>query len=251
MAEACWAAWARMRKPCSAWLAGSLMLLAPCGAHARLIQGLQVENRHFRLSESVLVHLSLDQPTQGCGAVFSDDQGRTRRLLVRGDGAQTAFDFARDGRYEIKVRGKPIFDGYDLYWACEGHAAVKVTVESQANRAKRLAAAAAAKKAAEERAAADAARQAAEAAARAEEERTAGQREIERQKAALEAAARQRALDLQRRTAEAKAELEAARAEAKRLADLSAIDRIKGLFASKAPPGESAKGASASPPAQQ
>lgn len=193
-----------------------------------------------------VVTTRLDRPSPACGVVVQDGHGREIRQVIRGQEADLSLSFATDGRYQISAEGKPMFEGFDLVMACKGRAEATVVVESARNRAKRLAAEAAAKKAADERAAAEAARIAAEEQARQEAERAAAEADIAKQKADLEAAARQRAVERAKRIEEARAELAAARAEAKRQAEMSPLNRIRNLFKSSSDeaPSPSAAGAS-------
>ena len=222
----------RRRRDACALLAGLWLV---CGAWAQNIASLTADKPRHEPMQAVEVTLSLERPSAGCSVVLDDGLGHEQRVVVRGANAHSTFRYAQDGRYRVRAQGKPGFEGYDLFMACEGQANLTVVIESKANRAKRLAAEAAAKKAAEARAQELAAQQAAQAQAAEEAKREAERTDIERQKAALEAAARQRAVDLEKRKQEARAELAAAKALAKKQAEQTPLDRIKALFAKEAP----------------
>ena len=216
------------------WVKGGLGLMLGCGlswaVSAQTIQGLSAPNKVYDNGETVPLRVTLLSHTQACGLLISDALGREQRLVaLPGQDVTASLSFPEDGRFRVRVSGKPLLQGYELLFACEGEAQHMVTVENSAKRAKRLAAEAAAKKA-EQEAAAKAAAEAEAARQRAAKEAAITAAEEAATRAVLEKKARERAAALAK--AKRDAEIKALREQIRAAKERGPMDRLRELFSS-------------------
>lgn len=200
-------------------------------AQAQALRGVALAQQRAEIQDPVVLEIKLDRAGPGCGVLLSDGTGGEYRVVLRDPVTPFSLNYARDGRFEVQLQGKPTFEGYALYWACEGQLKASVLVESNATRRQRLAAEAAAKKRAQEQAVAQAKADEQRRADEAKARELAQVQEVERQKAAMEAAARQRAADeAARQRAAHEAAVAKAREELQRAREANVLNRLKKML---------------------